>query len=288
MISTFTPTQKGIFFGLVGFCAFVGSDSASKWLTQHYSVMQVIAWEYLFALLFCLILSPFLGGLRSTLRTRKKKLHLYRGLANIGLALCVVTAFENLPLTSVYPVLFLSPFIMAVLAGYCFKEDVTRMDWVVIALGFSGVLIAFRPGIEIIDPWLWAAFATVFFISWFGLLARPLGDSETILSFALYPALANVVVLSPYFLQGLPAPAHLGIFIFSGLCALLGMCFVAHAYRSARYAIISPLQYLQLVLAFVVGYYIFGERPDFWMICGSAVIMLSGLLLTYTHTRKKP
>jgi S-adenosylmethionine uptake transporter len=285
MLSRLNATQKGILIAIAGFAAFVVSDSSCKWLAGHYSVLQVVAWIYTFALLFCLIGASFLGGLTKTLKTPKLKFHIARGLSNFGLAVSVVYAFQNLPLTSVYPILFLSPFMMTVLAGYFFKEPVAVKDWSVIALGFSGVLIAFRPGFEILDPWLFVAFLSAIFISAFGLFARPLGQNETLMSLAFYPCLANVILLSPFLFQGLPSLPHLLIFICSAFMLCFGMICIAYAYRIARYAIISPLQYLQLVMAFAVGYAVFNEHPDLWMIAGSLVIVTSGILLAFTHKK---
>lgn len=285
MLSRLNETQKGILIAITGFAAFVGSDSCSKWLAGHYSVFQVVAVEYLIALAFCLLGAPFLGGFRKTLQTPKLKFHLARAIANFGLAVSVVYAFQKLPLTTVYPVLFLSPFIMTLLAGYFYKESVRLTDWVVILIGFSGVLVAFRPGFEILDPWLFVALLSTFFIAVFGLLARPLGEDETLASLALYPSLGNVIFLSPFMFETNIAPAHFPVFIFSGLCVCFGMICIACAYRITRYAVVSPLQYLQLVLAFIVGYIVFDEHPDLWMMTGSLIIVASGILLTVIHKK---
>jgi S-adenosylmethionine uptake transporter len=285
MLSRLNATQKGILLATLGFAAFVISDSSCKWLAGHYSVLQVVAWEYTIGLLFCLIGAPLLGGLEKTFKTKVLKFHILRGLVNIGLAITAVYAFQNLPLTSVYPILFLSPFLMTVLAGYFFRELITVKDWIVIAMGFSGVLIAFRPGFEPLDPSLFVALLCTLFISAFGLFARPLGKNETLMSLAFYPCLANVIFFSPFLLQGLPSFSHLLIFIFSAFTLCLAIICVAYAYRIARYAVISPLQYLQLVLAFIVGKIIFNETPDLWMITGSIVIIASGILLALTHRK---
>jgi drug/metabolite transporter (DMT)-like permease len=284
MLSRFNATQKGILIAIAGFAAFVVSDSCAKWLAQFYSIFEVIVWLYAAALVFCMLAAQFLGGWRATLRSNALKFHLARGAMNVGLAVTVVLAFQNLPLTSTYPVFFLSPFIMTVLAGVIYKERVSARDWGIIALGFSGVLIAFRPGIEILNPWLLVALVAAFFIAGFGLLARKL-EGETLLSLAFYPSIANVVVLSPFL--GMPAPEHLPVILLAGLCVSFGMMCVAYAYRLAPYAVISPLQYLQLVMAFGVGFVVFGERPDGWMIAGSLVIVASGVMLAVGHRHKE-
>ncbi len=72
----------------------------------------------------------------------------------------------------------------------------------------------------------------------------------------------------------------------AGMMLTCGMTGVATACRITRYAIIAPLHYSQLVLVFIIGYFIFGERPDMWMIIGSMVIAASGIMLAFSD--KKP
>jgi S-adenosylmethionine uptake transporter len=285
MLNRLNDTQKGILIAIIGFAAFVGSDSACKWLSGHYGVFQVLLWEFLFCLLFCLLGTRFLGGIQNTLKTKVLKIHLLRAFTSFAMGVTVVYAFQNLPLTSVYPVLFLSPFVMTLMAGYLYGERVTTKDWAVISLGFIGVLIAFRPGIESLDPWLAVAFLCMIFIAIFGLCARALGQRETLLSLAFYPCIVNITLLSPALLMGIPDLDHLLIFAFAGLMLCTGMICIAYAYRIARYAVISPLQYLQLILAFIVGRVVFDETPDIWMIAGSLVIMASGVMLALTHKK---
>ncbi len=275
-------------YALIGFSAFVISDSCAKWLTSGYPVLQIVGWTYLFSFLFGVLFSWKMGGLKRTLKTQKIKVHVGRAVCNFGLAVSVVTAFQNLPLTSVYPILFLAPFIITILAIPIYKESVPPINWLIIAIGFSGVMIAFQPWNNSISIWVVVAFFTTLCISGLSLLARPLDEKETLLSLSFYPNILNTAVLFPYVLYqyGLPNIYEMPIFMLAGVMLTCGMTGVASACRITRYAIIAPLHYSQLVLVFTIGYFIFNERPDAWMICGSIVIALSGLTLALSD--KKP
>lgn len=288
MLSALNTTQKGILYALFGFSTFVISDSCAKWLSQDYAVFQIVGWSYLFSTLFGLIFSKKMGGLKATLKTQKLKFHLGRSICNFGLAVSVVTAFQNMPLTSVYPILFLAPFMITMLAIPFYKEHVPPINWAIIALGFSGVVIAFQPWSNPISTWVLVAFSTTLCISGLSLMARPLGKTETLLSLSFFPCATNAAVIFPYVLYayGLPDLHDLPIFILAGMMLVCGISGVASACRITRYAIVTPLHYSQLILVFIIGYFIFGERPDFWMIGGSVIIALSGLMLAFSD--KKP
>lgn len=287
MLSALNNTQKGILYALFGFSTFVISDSCAKWLTQDYPVMQIVGWSYLFALLFGLAFSKSMGGLQPTLKTKKKKIHLGRGLCSFGLAISVITAFQNMPLTSVYPVLFLAPFLITILAIPIYKESVPAVNWLIILLGFSGVVIAFQPWTNPISIWVLVAFFTTLCISGLSLLARPLDEKETLLSLSLYPSITNVALIFPIalYLYGVPDLHDLPIFVLAGVMLVCGMSGVASACRVSRYAIVAPLHYSQLILAFTIGFFVFGERPDWWMISGSIIIAISGLMLAFSDKR---
>lgn len=288
MLSTLNTTQKGILYALIGFSAFVISDSCAKWLSIDYPVLQIVGWTYLFAFGFGLLFSHSMGGLATTIKTPKLKIHLARGICNFGLAISVVTAFQNMPLTSVYPVLFLAPFIITILAIPIYKEHVPAINWLIIATGFGGVVIAFQPWTNPISIWVLVAFFTTLCISGLSLLARPLDARETLLSLSFYPSVINVLLIFPVVIYqyGIPHIYDLPIFMLAGAMLICGMSGVASACRITRYAIIAPLHYSQLILVFIIGSIIFGERPDWWMIGGSIIIAISGLMLALSN--KKP
>lgn len=287
MLSRLSHTQKGILYALLGYSAFVVSDACAKYLTVHYPVLQIVGWSYIFSLLCGLLFSPFLGGVRRTLQTKKLPLHLGRSFFNCGLAVSIVIAFQHLPMISVYPVLFLAPFLITILAIPLYKERVQPILWVLIAIGFSGVVIAFQPWNGDVNPWIMAAFVSLMCICGLGLLARQLGMGETLLSLSFYPNIINSILFFPlvFFIFPLPELAHLPYFILGGVMLTCGITCVASSYVHAQYSVVAPLHYCQIPLVFMVGYFAFGEVPDLFKIIGSALIVGSGLMLIFLKYR---
>ena len=96
----------------------------------------------------------------------------------------------------------------------------------------------------------------------------------------------------------------LGAFIFPwhmpntedwALFALLGvlnggahyMMIKAHLWAEA--SIVAPFRYSALIWAFILGYFLWGDIPDLWLLSGSALVVASGLyiLLHETSAPKK-
>lgn len=280
MLSGLNQTTKGIIVALSGFVSFSFADSCAKWLGQHYEVLDVIFVTYSLSLLLGLVFSPFLGGVQKTLATKKIFIHVGRGVFALAIAMFVVTAMKDISLAAMYTILFLAPFLTTIAAIPVYKERVPLKSWGIIALGFVGILIAFRPGVEDISWSMIYCLCALLCIVVLGLLARPLNEDESLHSLSFYPSLVTITTLAYFVLPiDIPAVEHWPVFIMNGLFVTIGLSGIAYGYRVAPYALVSPLHYSQMIVALVIGYFVFQDIPDFWMLCGASVIMFSGVLL---------
>ncbi len=281
MLSSLNNTQKGILAAFSGFTSFAVADACAKWLGMHYEILHIIFWTYYISLVIGLCLSPFLGGIKKTLSTKKLHIHISRGVCALAIALCVVTALKALSLAMLYTILFLAPFLTTIVARPLYKEPVPFKNWCIIVLGFSGVLVAFRPDFTNILPEIKYAFLALIFIVALGLLARPLDNRESLLSLSFYPALTILILLSTTVLPNLTLPElnHIPIFVLGGLSVTIGLSGIAHGFRIAPFSIVAPIHYIQMVIALIVGYIVFNDLPDIWTIAGASIIIISGLLL---------
>ncbi len=284
MLSTLNQTQKGILYAFCGFTSFAFADACAKWLSQHYESAHVVFWTYYIALIFGIIFSPFLGGFKKTLKTQKLYIHIGRGICALAVSFLAVSALRELSLATLYTILFLSPFLTTVAAWPVFKEPVKAKGWLIIALGFSGVVIAFRPDITEISNGMIYAFLALIFIVGLGLLSRPLHKDETLLSLSFYPSITIVLLLGVSFLPDVPMVAweHIPLFVMNGTFVSIGLCGIAHGYRIAPFSMVAPVHYTQMVAAVLIGYFIFGDFPDIWIFAGATIIVISGIALILT------
>ncbi|MBI1300845.1 MAG: EamA family transporter [Alphaproteobacteria bacterium] len=289
MLSRFNNSQKGILFAFIGFTAFAFADSCAKWLGQFYNTGYILFWTYLVALVFGISISPLLGGLKQTLRTKKLHYHFGRGVCTVVISFLAVTAMRDMPLSNLYTILFLAPFLTTILAWPMFNEPVSVKSWSIIALGFCGVLVAFRPDVTIVTPSMIFAFVALIFIAALGLFARPLDKKETLLSLSFYPAVTVILSLGILLFEDLniPAPDHIAVLIANGIFVTIGLSGIAQGYRIAPFASVAPVHYSQMIVAVVVGYFVFGDVPSFWIMVGASIIILSGIALIFS-ARKQP
>jgi drug/metabolite transporter (DMT)-like permease len=278
---------KGIILAIIGFSAFAMTDATVKFLSLEYHVLEILFWEAAFAVMLSILLSPWLGGLARTFRTKRRKIHLGRSLCNTAIGVLVTFAFAKLPLATCYTLIFVAPFVTTLLAVPVYKEKISRHCWLAIIAGFSGVLLVLRPGFAEIDPWLLLPLLSTLFIAGLFLFARALPEDESLHSLAFYPALSSVIFMAPFtvVLGHIPDWHALALFALAGSGVVLGLITTAMAFRIAKASVVSPLHYSQMLWAIGFGYVLFGDIPDIWTVAGATIIIGSGLYLI-SHERK--
>jgi drug/metabolite transporter (DMT)-like permease len=61
----------------------------------------------------------------------------------------------------------------------------------------------------------------------------------------------------------------------------LGHLILIRALTVAPASLLAPFVYSQIVWALALGYLVFGDAPDVWMLLGGTVIVASGLYVFY-------
>ncbi|WP_050527418.1 DMT family transporter [Pseudorhodobacter aquimaris] len=208
-----------------------------------------------------------------------------------GLAsLLYVTALSLIPLSTNAALLQASPLVVTMGAALFLREPVGWRRWSAILVGFIGVLIVLRPGTEGFQI---AGLLTV--ASVIALAARDLSTRmmpadigtfqlTTWAYISIVPAgILLMVIAGAAPVLTIPAtqwPDLIGALI----TGLVGYWAVTAAMRVGEVSFVAPFRYSRLVFAVILATLFLGERPDIWMIAGSALIIGSGL---YTFARER-
>jgi len=196
-----------------------------------------------------------------------------------------ITLAELSTATAVFQAL---PLAVTLGAAVFLGESVGWRRWSAIAVGFVGVLVVIRPGLDGFQPAaLWSVLA-VAALALRDLATRRAPGRIHTLQLAGWGMVA-VAVLGAAMLAvtgggALPSP-------FATLCLAAAMTagFLAYwglteAVRIADVSITTPFRYVRLIFALMIGWAVFGERPDLLTWVGAALIVGSGL---YTLARER-
>lgn len=262
-------------------------DTTSKYLAQHYPVGGIVFVRYIVQmLLMVIVLAPRMG--LQLVRTSNPKLQIVRGVMLTVSSLAFLTALARMPLAEAASIAFMTPIIIAVLAGPMLKEQVGGRTWVALAGGFIGVLLIIRPGSGFFT---WAAvlpLLSALFMAFYQMLTSKLAGRDAPLTTLFYPALIGTVLVPLVFPTELVMPgslAHAGLFLLIGLLGGFGHFLLIQAHHYAPSSMLSPFMYAQLLMAILLGWLVFGQLPDALAFAGIATIAASGLLLILAHRR---
>jgi drug/metabolite transporter (DMT)-like permease len=281
---------RGMLFGFLGFTVFTVGDASIKALSSDFPVFQIGFFNSVVVLSWLFLFQSRLGGIQATLRSPRWKLLWGRGAVMGVQGLLGMYAFANLPFTKAYTLIFVAPFVAALLGIVMLGDKVGWRRWVTIMLGFCGVLIVLRPGII---PLEFAALAAIGCgvlgaLSW--ILIKYIGEGQTLMSYAFFPAtmMFTITIIPALMVFEMPQTLDQCLLLFvPGTFGVIGMILLGHGFSIAPAAAVSPFHYTQLLFGVLWGYLFFNEIPDEWTFAGAAVILLSGLYIVYREHVKK-
>ncbi len=277
--------MKGILFALGGFAVFSLHDVVIK-LLANYSVFQIV----FFAMLFGYV--PFsIGRLFDRREIALRPVHpllvLLRSVLVTTSLCCAALAFSLLPMVQVYVLIFMTPLIISVLAIPVLGEKIHRFRWMTILLGLVGIVIVLRPSPDTLQAGHLFALIAAFASAGAAIISRKIGHVENTATLMLAPMIMNILVSGSilYFVYQ-PMPVDdLALMFLIGALALVAHLLLLAAYRNAPASLVAPMQYSQLLWALVYGFFFFGEQIDSFIVLGSLVTILSGLLMIWRETR---
>lgn len=190
------------------------------------------------------------------------------------------------PLSTTSAILQASPLVVVGGAALLFGEKVGWRRWSAVAVGFLGVMIILRPGLEGFSALSLLAVAGMLGFAGRDLATRaaPKVMSNRQLGVAGFAMLACAGAIILTVTGGAVVPDARGFALLAGtaLFAVLGYHALTSAMRTGEIGFVTPFRYTRLVFAMVLAVALFSERPDMATLIGSALIVGSGI---YTLVR---
>lgn len=288
----FKEIAKGMMLAAFGYSLFSIGDTFMKFMADSgFTVVQTAFWTSLCLMIGYLSIAPELGGLKQTFKTASLKLHILRGLLGVGTFFMVINGFTTLGLGLTYTLLFVGPFIAALLSVIVLKEKFGRHRWLAILFGFIGVLVVLRPGTAPMELAVFGVLLGAVCQASAAIIVRKIGNKEPIISFAFYNTLIALIVFgSLMIIQGgfdtLPTIPQLTFFFTVAFFHIGGTFAVTRAFTQTDTALIAPFQYLQLLWGVTFGYMLFNDTIDVWTGAGAGIIVLSGIYMIWREKVK--
>ena len=263
------------------------NDSVVKLLTTGYPVGEILCVRGLFVLIPVAFLARHFGG-REALRVRRPGGQLLRAMMQTGSAAFFIAGLGFLPLADNIAVTLSGPLFITALASPLLGERIGWRRWLAVGIGFAGIVLIFRPTGEAMR---WAALlplGAALTGAIRDIVTRRISPSESSISMLFYSTafvtLAGLTT-APFGWQPLTG-VDVGLMALSGLLLGGAQYLMIEAFRHAEAAVVAPFRYFQMVWGVLLGFVVFGEVPDRWLIAGAVLVVSSGLYILHRETRR--
>jgi len=211
-----------------------------------------------------------------------------RGGFTLAATILFFAAIAKMPIADALALLFVSPMIVTALSPIVLGEQVGIRRWSAVACGFIGALIILRPGFGVAQPSSFLAVGAGCSFAIYTLLTRKLSRSAPPLVTLAYTAVLGAVLMSIAVIPVWIAPSPMDLLMMASIGAIAagGHFLLIKAFDYAPASLLAPYSYSEIVMATAVGWIFFSDFPDGWTWTGIAVIVASGIYISWRERRK--
>lgn len=227
---------------------------------------------------------------RRWFRRDNMKLITARALATLAAIYCYYYTIGVIPLAEAVLLNFSSPIFVPLLGLLMFRFALDRRVLLAVLIGFLGVSLVLQPGVDVFEP---AALIGILGGALSGLAVvalwrMPGGEHPGRIAF--FFALIGATLSSvPMLLAGeWPGAGDWGPLIMLGLFSTVAQLLLALGCLIAPADRVITLDYTAVLFAAALGWLIWGEQPDFYLLFGGALIIGAGIYVIRPRRKKPP
>ncbi len=281
------PMLRSLALMTLGILLLTANDATSKYLVQSHPVGQVIGLRQAATLL---VLVPYMMFFSrwNLLRVVDLRGQLLRGVLFIIGSVLIVWSLAELPLATAITMLYISPIIMVILSVPLLGERISRHRWIAVIGGFAGVLIIMRPGGSTFQWALMLPLLAAMVNALRDVITRRLARTETSIAILFW---SNIILMVGGFatlpMGWAPVSTHDAFwFIAAGIFNGTAHFCIIDALRTGEASALAPIRYTALLWAALLGFLVWGEVPELWLLAGAAVIVGSSLYMIRGEHRR--
>lgn len=291
------PRYKGVFFMLLAALGFSIMGGAAKALKESFNAGQLVFYRNVIGLIFLvpgLFIKPPVhqGGKFGRL--------IFRGFMGTLALYTLLYCILHIPLGTAMSYNLTSALFIAIFSFFLFKEYHGRKVLLAVVLGFSGMLLIYKPVMHL--PWFYhvagliSGITSAFAYLTVNRLTKYYDPRIIVLSFLLCGFLVPGITMMLHYTAGAVAD---GLFIVDmkwpdgiewllillmGLAALFGQYFVTRAYGADKAGIVSVFGYANIIYSVFIGMLLGDAFPDWVSWAGIFCIIGSGIIIS-VHKR---
>ncbi len=262
-------------------------DIFAKLATQAIPVGQIALIRFALQSMFLVPVVMILGRWQRPARS-DIGLYFLRGFLILASTAFIVGAVKFMPVADAIAIVFVEPLFLTLLGKFILKEDIGWRRMVASFVGFIGCMFVVQPSFAAFGWVALLPLGTAVCFGFYLLLTRSMTQRidplvlQTNTGLAAFILALPVILLfqgtgNPVFDPVMPEGRFIWFLLCVGLAATVSHIFLSYAIRITPTAVIAPMQYLEIVTAAILGYFIFGDILNGLALVGAIIIVGSGL-----------
>ena len=279
-ITSFDKKRLGYLFVVFGVCIYAFSDAIMQYFMPKYGVNQVV----FFRTLARIIPFIFVAGYQkfNPFRTTKVKENLIRAILASTSTYCFMYAYRYAALTDVTVISYSTGLLIIPLSMLVLHEKINKYNVIAVILGFSGILLAFRPGYGNFQIGSMFAVIATFVAATNHVIIKKLSSTENELTLIFYHHLI-LIIFSTILGFGNFTPIALSdllVLFIGGLLGAISQYCMVHAFKLSTSSGLASATYFMLIPTTLIDYTLYGKVPDIFIVSGM-ILIISGAMLAY-------
>ena len=266
---------------------YVINDAFMKLLFSEIALFQAVFLRSIITVPPILIMVWITKVAIRNLSKQDKRLILVRVGAEIFTTITFLTALKHMPLANVTAILQALPLAITMAAALFLAEPIGWRRWSAILVGFVGVLIVVRPGLEGFNIYSLSAFMAIIFLTVREISTRKLTSEvptiTVVLSTAVGSSLFAGIMMIGSEWDTISAVSWL-LILGAAVAVLIATLLSVMAMRIGDIGFVSPFRYTSMLGAIGLGILMFGDWPDQPTLVGTVIIVSTGI---YTFHREQ-
>ncbi|MBK4217512.1 DMT family transporter [Paracoccus caeni] len=255
---------------------------------------QQVFFRSLFAIPVILIWLIWRREIGVGLKTFRPMGHFYRGIVGTMAMALGFWALALLPFPEVTAIGYAAPLLVVIFAAMFLGENVGLFRLGTVAMGLGGVLIVLSPqlrpgaeadairmlgGIIAFGGAVFAALAQIFVRK----LVKDERTSAIVFWFSVTSTILGLATLP--FGWVMPDLTTAVLLITAGLLGGVAQILMTTAYRYADASLVAPFDYVSMILAILIGWFVFAEPPSIVVIAGGSLVIFAGILIIWRERK---
>lgn len=278
-MSTQQSMVKAVLWMAGSIVSFLTMSIAGKELTPYLNVFQVLEMRSVIGLVMLLPLVWLAGGF-SAMRSPRPMMHVGRNLVHYAGQFAWLYALTLIPLAELISIEFTMPFWAAILAVIFLGEKMTLPKAAAIGLGLIGVAIIVRPDANGIETGhlIMLACAMAFAVSVVMVKSMTRTENTVRIIFWMLVIQSGLGLIPAISVWKTPSADLWPWILLIAFTGTFSHYCLTRALAHADTLVVMPIDFLRVPLSALIGWALYNEGVDKWIVIGAALILVGNLL----------